>query len=215
MILFLAVRTPKQFSVMGDDTANTTVTSADEFVWIDSYNRLVELQVNYLSYIMKVFKWTIILRKNHCVFLIVSFLINIKNTSRKKKTQKLQCVSGVMQPLKDNDCKYFENKISSFIQKLPWNTADLFKSISQGKDMSQLPQDELICGDLLPRLSYYLQVRRNYYKSWNVFVYSLYWLTFNSRQWLLLKVTAICFIFIFILWIFEVFSGQQLCIYII
>jgi hypothetical protein len=99
------------------------------------------------------------------VFLIVSFLINIKNTSRKKKTQKLQCVSGVMQPLKDNDCKYFENKISSFIQKLPWNTADLFKSISQGKDMSQLPQDELICGDLLPRLSYYLQVRRNYYKS--------------------------------------------------
>jgi len=60
---------------------------------------------------------------------------------------------------------YFENKISSFIQKLPWNTADLFKSISQGKDMSQLPQDELICGDLLPRLSYYLQVRRNYYKS--------------------------------------------------
>jgi hypothetical protein len=48
LILFLAVRTPKQFSVMGDDTANTTVTSADEFVWIDSYNRLVELQVNYL-----------------------------------------------------------------------------------------------------------------------------------------------------------------------
>jgi hypothetical protein len=44
------------------------------------------------------------------------------------------------------------------LQKLPWNTADLFKSISQGKDMSQLPQDELICGDLLPRLSYYLQV---------------------------------------------------------
>jgi hypothetical protein len=48
LVLFLAVRAPKQFSVMGDDTANTTVTSADEFVWIDSYNRLVELQVNYL-----------------------------------------------------------------------------------------------------------------------------------------------------------------------
>ena len=45
-----------------------------------------------------------------------------------------------------------------FFQKLPWNTADLFKSISQGKDMNQLPQDELISGDLLPRLSYYLQV---------------------------------------------------------
>ncbi len=128
-----------------------------------------------------------------------------------------------MQPLKRKllYILYFENKVSSFIQKLPWNTADLFKSISQGKDMSQLPQDELICGDLLPRLSYYLQVRRNYYKSWNVFVYSYYLqvrrnyykslnvfvyslrsLTFNSRQWLLLKVTAVCISFIFILWIF-------------
>jgi hypothetical protein len=40
------VRPSKQFSAsMGDDAANTTVASADEFVWIDSYNRLVELQV--------------------------------------------------------------------------------------------------------------------------------------------------------------------------
>ena len=38
-------RPAKQFSMVGDDAANTTVASADEFVWIDSYNRLVELQV--------------------------------------------------------------------------------------------------------------------------------------------------------------------------
>lgn len=84
---YAAGRSAKSFSIPGDDTANTTVASADEFVWIDSYNRLVELQ------------------------------------------------------------------------KLPWNTGDIFKAISQGKDMSQLPQDEAISGDLLPRLSYYLQVR--------------------------------------------------------
>ena len=39
----ILVRPAKQFSVMGDDTANTTVTSADEFVWIDSYNRFVQI----------------------------------------------------------------------------------------------------------------------------------------------------------------------------